>query len=82
VNLSWNASTSSNISGYNIYRAVYGTSCGNYGKINSVLNTSTIYTDSSVSDGVSYCYAATAVNSSDEESSYSNIVTNEHIPSS
>ena len=76
VNLSWNASTSSNISGYNVYRAVYVTSCGSYGKINSVLNTSTIYTDSSVSDGVSYCYAATAVNSSDEESSYSNIVTN------
>jgi centrosomal CEP192-like protein/ASPM-SPD-2-Hydin domain-containing protein/HYDIN/CFA65/VesB family protein len=82
VNLSWNASTSSNISGYNIYRAVYGTSCGNYGKINGVLNTTTIYTDSSVSDGVSYCYAATAVNSSDEESSYSNIVTNIQIPSS
>ena len=80
VNLSWNASTSSNISGYNIYRAVYGTSCGNYTKINSVLNTGTLYTDSAVVDGTSYCYASTAVNTSNEESGYSNIVSNVQIP--
>jgi fibronectin type 3 domain-containing protein len=80
VNLSWNASTSSNISGYNIYRAVYVTSCGNYTKINSVLNTGTLYTDSAVVDGTSYCYAATAVDSSNEESGYSNIVSNIQIP--
>src|SRR6266566_8705109 len=51
VNLSWNASTSSNISGYNVYRAVFGTSCGSYAKINSVLTTGTLYTDSVVVDG-------------------------------
>jgi hypothetical protein len=80
VNLSWNASTSSNITGYNIYRALYQTSCGSYSKINSVLNTSTLYTDSSVANGKSYCYASTAVNTSNEESGYSNIVSNVQIP--
>ena len=80
VNLSWDASTSSNISGYNIYRAVYTTSCGSYSKINPVLNTTTLYSDSTVTDGKAYCYAATAVNTSSEESGYSNIVTNIQIP--
>ena len=80
VNLSWNASTSSNISGYNIYRAGYTTSCGSFSKINSLLNTGTLYTDSAVTDGASYCYAATAVNTSNAESGYSNIVSNVQIP--
>jgi hypothetical protein len=80
VNLSWNASASPNISGYNIYRAVFTTSCGSYAKINSVLDTSTLYTDSAVVDGTAYCYASTAVNTSNEESGYSNIVSNIQIP--
>ncbi len=80
VNLSWNASTSSDVTGYNIYRAVYTTGCGSYSKINSVLDTSTLYTDSSVVNGTSYCYASTAVNSNNEESGYSNIVSNVQIP--
>jgi len=80
VNLSWNASTSSNISGYNIYRAVYTTSCGSFSRINSLLNTGTLYTDAAVTDGASYCYAATAVNTSNAESGYSNIVSNIQIP--
>jgi hypothetical protein len=80
VNLSWTASTSSNISGYNIYRAVYTSSCGSFSKINSLLNTSTLYTDSAVVDGTSYCYATTAVDSSNQESGYSNIASNVQIP--
>jgi centrosomal CEP192-like protein/uncharacterized protein DUF1573/ASPM-SPD-2-Hydin domain-containing protein len=80
VNLSWNASTSSNISGYNIYRAVYVNSCGSFSKINSVLNTGLLYSDLAVVDGTSYCYATTAVNTSNEESGYSNIVSNVQIP--
>ena len=80
VNLSWDASTSSNISGYNIYRAVYTTSCGSFAKINSTLNTTTLYSDLVVTDGTSYCYATTAVNTSQEESGYSNIVSNVQIP--
>jgi hypothetical protein len=83
VNLSWDPSSSPNISGYNIYRAVYvntTSSCGSFSKINPLLNTGTLYTDSSVSDGTNYCYATTAMNSSDEESTYSNIASNVQIP--
>jgi hypothetical protein len=81
VNLSWNASASTGVMGYNIYRAIYTTSCGAYSKINgSTLDTSTTYTDSSVTDGTNYCYATTAVNSSNEESGYSNIVSDVQIP--
>jgi hypothetical protein len=80
VNLSWDSSSSANVAGYNIYRAAYTTSCGSYAKLNSLLNTGTLYTDSSVSNGASYCYSSTAVNTSDEESTYSNIVSNVQIP--
>ena len=80
VDLSWTASTSPDISGYNIYRAVYTTSCGSFSKINAVLNATTLYTDSVVTDGTSYCYATTAVNSSNQESGYSNIASNVQIP--
>jgi Abnormal spindle-like microcephaly-assoc'd, ASPM-SPD-2-Hydin len=80
VALSWNASTSSNIVGYNLYRAVQSGSCGGFSKINTVLNTGTLYTDSAVVNGTTYCYAATAVDSSNAESSYSNIASNVQIP--
>jgi hypothetical protein len=81
VGLSWNASTSPNITGYNIYRSLYTSSCGAYSKINgTTLDTLTTYTDSSVTDGTNYCYATTAVNSSKEESGYSNIVSDVQIP--
>jgi hypothetical protein len=80
VNLSWNASNSPNIVGYNVYRAIFGNSCGGYSKINgSTLDTLTIYSDSTVVDGANYCYATTAVNSSHEESGYSNIVSDVQI---
>jgi hypothetical protein len=82
VNLSWSASSSSEISGYNIYRALYVNSCGSYSKINgSALDAVTTYSDTTATDGTNYCYATTAVNSSNEESGYSNIVANVQIPS-
>jgi hypothetical protein len=84
VNLSWSASSSSNISGYNLYRAVYNpapvNACGSFARINSQVNTGVLYTDSNVVDGTAYCYAATAVNTSSQESGYSNIVSNVQIP--
>jgi hypothetical protein len=81
VSLSWNASTSPNISGYNIYRAVYVSSCGAYSKINgATLDTVTIYTDSAVTNGANYCYATTAVDSTNAESGYSNVVSDVQIP--
>jgi HYDIN/CFA65/VesB-like, Ig-like domain/Abnormal spindle-like microcephaly-assoc'd, ASPM-SPD-2-Hydin len=73
VDLSWTASTSQNVIGYNIYRGV--TSGGPYTKINSVLNASTLYSDTTVADGQTYYYVTTAANSSNEESSYSNQTT-------
>jgi hypothetical protein len=66
VNLSWAASTSQNIVGYNIYRRA-GTS-GSFTQINSALNATTTYVDSSVANGQTYYYETTAVNSSNEES--------------
>jgi hypothetical protein len=80
VALAWDASTSQSISGYNIYRAVYTTSCGSFAKINSALDAGLTYSDTVVVDGTHYCYATTAVNTSNEESGYSNIVPNVEIP--
>ncbi len=80
VNLSWSASTSSNIYGYNIYRAAYASACGSFSRINSLLDTGTLYTDSTVADGATYCYATTAVNTSNQESGYSNVVSKVQVP--
>jgi len=81
VSLSWSPSSSPDISGYNIYRAVYTGSCGSYSKINgSTLDSNTVYSDATVADGTDYCYATTAVNSSNEESGYSNILADVQIP--
>jgi hypothetical protein len=73
VNLSWTASTSQNVIGYNIYRGL--TSGGPYSKINSVLNASNLYSDTTVADGQTYYYVTTSVNSTNEESTYSNQTT-------
>ena len=70
VDLSWNASTSQDVIGYNVYRG--DTSGGPYQKINSKLDASTAYTDGSVSNGNTYYYVTTAVDSSNQESVYSN----------
>ena len=81
VSLSWSPSSSPSISGYNVYRAVYVNSCGAYSKINgSTLDQNTTYSDTTVIDGTNYCYATTAVNSSNEESGYSNVVSDVQIP--
>ncbi|MGE5053015.1 MAG: hypothetical protein ACM3WP_02535 [Acidobacteriota bacterium] len=80
VNLSWNPSNSSGISGYNVYRSAYSGNCSSFNKINAIVNTGTLYTDSTVANGGSYCYAATTLDSSNQESGYSNIVSNVQIP--
>jgi len=72
VSLTWVASTSPNITGYNVYRRT-GTT-GSFTQINPVLNATTAYTDSSVTDGQTYYYETTAVNSSNEESAPSTAV--------
>ena len=82
VDLRWTASTSPGVSGYNVYRAVYADSCGSFSKINSALITNLWYTDSEVMNGAAYCYAATAVDTSNRESTFSDIVSNVQIPAS
>jgi hypothetical protein len=81
VNLSWTASTTTDVVSYNVYRALYSNAaCGAFSKINPVPNTTTLYTDSTVANSTAYCYATTAVDTSNAESSYSNIVSNVAIP--
>src|SRR5580698_90231 len=80
VGLSWTASGSTGVTGYYIYRALYNTStstCGSYTKLNpSSPSATTTYTDgNSITDGDTYCYQVTAVNSSGEESTDSNMAT-------
>ena len=69
VVLSWTASVSPLI-GYNIYRS--NTSGGPYSKLNSTLNSSTTFTDTSVLSGYTYYYVTTAVDAQLNESVYSN----------
>ena len=66
VDLSWNASTSSGIAGYNVYRSPDGAT---WKKINASLIASTLYSDSTVANSSTYFYAATAVDISGHESS-------------
>jgi hypothetical protein len=68
VALFWNPSTSA-VVGYNVYRS--GKSGGPYTRINSVLDASTAYTDSSVQSGKTYYYVTTSVNEKGAQSSYS-----------
>ena len=70
VSLSWNASISSGVLGYNVYRA--SGSGGPYMKLNSSIVFATNYTDNAVQSGQIYYYVVTATNSGDLESAYSN----------
>ena len=68
--LSWSASTSQDVVGYNIYRGK--TSGGPYKKINHNLHSRTRFTDCRVTADHTYYYVTTAVNSQGDESGYSN----------
>lgn len=70
VTLTWTASTSPNVSGYNIYRGT--ASGGPYSKVNSALITGTSYLDTTVVPGTTYYYVATAIDGGSNESAYSN----------
>ncbi len=65
VQVSWTASTSSDVAGYNVYRGPDGMT---WKKVNASLVASTDYDDSTVADGSTYYYAATAVDIYGEES--------------
>jgi hypothetical protein len=72
VDLSWKASTSSNVVSYNVYRGTV--SGGPYTKLGSGV-ASTLYTDSTMISGKTYYYVTTAVNNAGQESTYSNQTT-------
>jgi hypothetical protein len=65
VDLRWDASTSNDVAGYNVYRGPDGVT---WEKINDSPVASTYYNDSAVIDGSTYYYSATAVSVSGEES--------------
>jgi len=72
VDLSWNPSTTKDVTGYNVYRGPDGKT---WSKVNSSLAASTYYNDSTVADSSTYYYATTAVDTKGKESNKSNIVT-------
>jgi hypothetical protein len=69
VSLNWNASTST-VSGYNVYRST--TSGGGYVKVNASLVSGLSYTDASIQNSTTYFYVTTAVDSTGDESVFSN----------
>jgi hypothetical protein len=68
ISLKWAASTSS-VTGYNVYSGTV--SGGPYTKLTSTPVAATNYTDSNVTDGTTYYFVVTAVNSDNQESAYS-----------
>ncbi len=72
VALSWVASTTTTVTGYNVYRST--TNGSGYVKIAS-LGLVLAYTDSSVANGTTYFYVTTAVDSTGAESGFSNQAT-------
>jgi hypothetical protein len=72
VELSWTASTSAGIIGYNLYRAAIPG--GPYVMLNTSPIVATTYIDNEVASGATYFYTATAIDSASHESAYSDEV--------
>jgi len=72
VSLDWNDNTEPDLDGYNVYRST--TSGSGYSQINSLPLSSSDYTDNSVTNGITYYYVVTAVDTDLNESVYSNEV--------
>jgi hypothetical protein len=73
IDLSWNPPTNSTdpMSGYDVYRAVSGSS--SYQLLNSSVEGTAAYTDTSVQSGTSYTYYVVSVDASGNQSSPSNL---------
>ncbi len=71
VALSWNSGDGNTV-GYNVYRGA--AQSGPFQEINTSLDSSTNYTDSTVVAGATYYYVTTEVNAQGQESEYSNEV--------
>lgn len=64
VSLTWTASTTAGVTGYNVWRST--TSGGPYTQLNTTTVAATSYTDTSVSAGQIYYYVVTAVDGSNQ----------------
>ena len=71
VVLSWKASTSANVTGYNVCRS---TILGGYYGVVGTTSGALSYTDATVASGTTYYYVITAVSNQGLDSSYSNQV--------
>ena len=80
VNLSWTASTSSNVAGYNVYRGT--AAAGPYTKVNASVVAGTTYTDTTAQPGQTYYYVLTAVDGSSNESPFSASPAQSVVPTS
>ncbi|MGA2916833.1 MAG: hypothetical protein ABSE89_12485 [Sedimentisphaerales bacterium] len=72
VGLNWNDNNESDLAGYNVYRST--TSGSGYSKLNSSLLSDSNYTDSNVSHDTTFYYVVTAVDTSTNDSNFSNEV--------
>jgi hypothetical protein len=72
VTIGWNANSETDFAGYNVYGST--TSGSGYTRLNSSLIKTTSYQDFSVTTGMTVYYVVTAVNTSNQESRYSNEV--------
>ena len=71
VDLTWDPSTSDDVAGYYVYRALAD---GTYAKINSAPDVNTQYTDTNLLSGQTYTYVVTTVGADNVESEYSDPV--------
>jgi hypothetical protein len=70
VDLNWNDNTEPDLAGYNVYRST--TSGGPYSQINGSLVTASAYSDTTVTNGITYYYVVRAVDGSNNSSGNSN----------
>ncbi|MEQ8821087.1 MAG: endonuclease [Sumerlaeia bacterium] len=66
VSLTWNANSEGDLDGYNVYRST--TMGGPYSQINGALVPAPSYVDNTVTNGVTYYYVVTAVDTANNES--------------
>lgn len=70
VDLSWSPGVAGTV-GYNVYRGT--AQAGPFTQLNTALDSTTTYTDTTVVSGDTYYYVATEVNAKGDESAYSNV---------